>query len=126
MKASFFAMTTTLLLAICCQSCFAQEVVKVLPASDYKIKLAQDSTIQLVDVRTPEEFATGHIDGAMNINYWGDDFQTAIQKLDKKRPVLLYCKSGVRSSKAAAVMQKLGFTELYNLEGGYLTWKTDK
>ncbi len=126
MKASFFAMTTILLLAICCQSGFAQDAVKLLSASDYKIKLAQDSTIQLVDVRTPDEFATGHIEGAMNINYWGDDFETAIQKLDKKRPVLLYCKSGVRSNKAAAVMQKLGFIELYNLEGGYLTWKTDK
>lgn len=123
MKASFLGITTACALFFCCQNCFAQDAVKVLSATDFKIKLTQDTTVQLVDVRTPDEFATGNIKGAVNINYWGDDFEAAIQKLDKTRPVLLYCKTGIRSGKAAAVMQKLGFMALYNLEGGYLKWK---
>ncbi len=112
--------------ALCCQCCFAQDVTKVLSVADFKIKLEKDTTVQLVDVRTPEEFKAGHIKNALNINYLDDNFETQIQKLDKNRPVLLYCKAGVRSEKAAIVMQKLGFTALYNLEGGYLKWNSEK
>lgn len=123
MKVLFSFLITIFVLGISCQNGFAQDAAKVLSADDFKTQLAKDSTVQLVDVRTPDEFATGHIEGAQNINYWGDDFEAAIEKLDKKRPVMLYCKTGVRSGKAAAVMQKLGFTALYNLEGGYLNWQ---
>lgn len=123
MKVLFSSILTVFSLFICCQSGLAQESTKVLSVTDFKTKISKDSTAQLVDVRTPEEFAAGHINNAVNINYFDADFATKIQKLNKNRPVLLYCKSGIRSGKAAAVMQKLGFAALYNLEGGYLKWK---
>lgn len=123
MKVLFSLLVVVFSLFVFCQSSFAQDAPTLLSATDFKTKLTQDTMVQLVDVRTPAEFASGHIKGAVNINYWGDDFEAAIEKLDKTRPVLLYCKTGIRSGKAAAVMQKLGFVALYNLEGGYLTWK---
>jgi rhodanese-related sulfurtransferase len=108
-----------------CTSSRSQTQYKVLSVTDFKTKLEQDTTIQLVDVRTLQEFTAGHISKAVNINYWGDDFENDIQQLDKNRPVLLYCKTGIRSGKAAAVMQKLGFKELYNLKGGYEKWTVE-
>ncbi|MFN7120212.1 MAG: rhodanese-like domain-containing protein [Saprospiraceae bacterium] len=112
------------LLGLLLTNCTAQNATptQILSVAEFKSKLQKDATVQLVDVRTPEEFAAGHIEGALNINYLGSDFEQQIQKLDKKRPVLLYCKSGIRSSKAAAILQKSGFSSLYNLEGGYLKW----
>lgn len=113
-------------LSISFTSCMSQTtdkvaITKVTPA-EFKAKMTQEKNAQLVDVRTPQEFAAGHIDGALNINFLGEDFATQIQKLDKNRPVLLYCKSGVRSSKAASAMEQMGFKEMYNLDGGYLAW----
>lgn len=122
MKALFSGIITVFALVICCQSCMAQDAAKGLSVTDFKTKISKDSTAQLVDVRTPEEFAAGYIKNATNINYLGQDFETQIQKLNKNRPVLLYCKAGIRSLKAAAIMQKLGFKELYNLDGGYQNW----
>ncbi|AYN69037.1 rhodanese-like domain-containing protein [Euzebyella marina] len=77
----------------------------------------RDSGI-LLDVRTPEEFAEGHLDGAVNLNWFEDDFKEKATKLNKNKPIYLYCKAGGRSAKAAEAMGKMGF-EVVNLEGGY-------
>lgn len=89
----------------------------------FNAKLA-DSNVQLVDVRTPGEYAKGAIDNSVNINYHDRDFaeQTA-GKLDKNKPVMLYCAGGVRSAKAAKILKKQGFTEIYDLENGYGGWE---
>lgn len=126
MKLLFSSIITIFSLVVCCQSCVAQNDIKVLSVDDFKAKLEKDTTLQLVDVRTPEEFKAGHIKNALNINYLGADFENQIQKLDKNRPVLLYCKSGIRSGKAALVMKKQGFKSLYNLDGGYVQWAADE
>ena len=76
----------------------------------------------LVDVRTSEEFADGHIKGAINIDYLAENFSIEIQELELESPVLLYCRSGNRSSKAMKTMKELGFKEVYNLEGGIKGW----
>lgn len=76
---------------------------------------------QLVDVRTPEEFAQGHIPGAVNIDIQSPEFDKQVAQLDKTRPVAVYCRSGARSGKAAARLAAEGF-ELYNLNGGILGW----
>ena len=73
----------------------------------------------LVDVRTPEEYEHGFIEGAMNINFNGPDFETEISKLDKSTPTFVYCMAGGRSSQAMQKMNELGFEEVYNLLGGY-------
>lgn len=85
-------------------------------------KAIADSLVQLLDVRTAEEFASGHIAKATNIDYKGSDFSTKTQKvLDKSRPVALYCRSGMRSAAAAKLLTGLGYTVL-DMKGGILAW----
>jgi rhodanese-related sulfurtransferase len=89
----------------------------------FKSKLAATTNPQLVDVRTPEENAAGNIEGSVLINFYDPDFQQqVVQKLDKNRPVFLYCRSGNRSQKVAKIMQEAGFGEIYELQGGYSGW----
>lgn len=78
--------------------------------------------VQLVDVRTPEEYADGHIQGAVNINYYDRNFLEECEAdLDKSRPVAVYCRSGHRSGLAAEALTKAGF-KVTNLVGGILAW----
>jgi thioredoxin len=77
---------------------------------------------QILDVRTPEEFDSEHIEKATNINWYADDFVSKTEKLDKSKPVFVYCKSGGRSAKAASKLEELGFKKIYNLDGGFLKW----
>lgn len=85
-------------------------------------KLLQDEKVQLVDVRTPEEFADGHIAGAENINVMSAGFlKKAEQTLSKSEPVAVYCRSGKRSAEAAAILAKNGY-KVTNLSGGIMAW----
>ena len=77
---------------------------------------------QLLDVRTPEEWSEGIIEGATLANIYDADFDAKLAKLDKTKPVAVYCKSGGRSGEAMAKMQKMGFKEVYNLKGGIGAW----
>ena len=80
--------------------------------------------VQLIDVRTTMEFKSGHIKGSKNIDFYNrSQFLTQIQKLNKEKPVYLYCRSGMRSYRAAKTLKKLGFKEIYDLKGGILNWK---
>lgn len=72
-----------------------------------------------IDVRTPAEFEIGHIDGAINIDIYSEDFLKQISKLDKNIPYSLYCHSGVRSSEALRIMRNEKFTDVADLLGGY-------
>lgn len=78
---------------------------------------------QLIDVRTPEEFAEGHILNAQNIDFSSPTFDEEVNKLDKSRPVILYCRSGGRSAKCAEKLEKAGFKKIYDLEGGISKWQ---
>ncbi len=84
--------------------------------------MAEKSNAQLLDVRTPQEFQAGHISGALNLDIYDKGFKEALGKLDKEKPVLVYCKSGGRSAQAAELMAGMGFHEIYNLQGGMLVW----
>ncbi|MFT4760478.1 MAG: rhodanese-related sulfurtransferase [Paraglaciecola sp.] len=90
---------------------------------DFQTKLAATIKPQLVDVRTPGEFANGNIDGAVNINIKADDFLQNINNLDKKQPVFVYCQAGGRSKRCAKKMKSLGFLEIYELKTGYSGWE---
>lgn len=85
-----------------------------------KIKTAENP--QILDVRTPEEFESEHIDNAKNVNWNSDDFAAKAESYDKSKPVFVYCLSGGRSKKAATKLTELGFTNVYELEGGILNW----
>ena len=76
-----------------------------------------------LDVRTPKEYVEGHLKGSINMNYFDKDFKDQLGKLEKAKPVYVYCHSGGRSSKAMSIMKSQGFTAVYNLTGGYAGWK---
>jgi rhodanese-related sulfurtransferase len=105
---------------------FAQTVekdsIQVLSIPQFE-KLTSKKKTMVVDVRTPEEVSEGHLAGALNINFLGENFAKEIQNLDKRKTYLLYCRSGSRTRKAADLMQKSGFKHVYMLEGGITAWK---
>jgi len=76
----------------------------------------------ILDVRTPEEFAEGHLDGAVMIDFYRDDFADQLAQLDPNVPYLLYCRSGNRSGQTTTIMEQLGFTDVADVDGGILTW----
>jgi len=100
-----------------------QGVIHRVGVADFKA--AMTDGVQLVDVRTPEEFEAGHIETALNYNVNGPDFTSQVEGLDKSKPVLLYCKMGGRSARAAKQLQEMGFMTLYDLEGGYTAWSQE-
>ncbi len=86
--------------------------------------VAETPDIQVLDVRTPAEYAEGHLKDAIRVTWGEDDFEKqAKAALDLKRPVLVYCRSGRRSTAATESLQKLGFKNLKNLEGGIVAWQ---
>lgn len=97
-------------------------IAESIDPNTFSEKLEKTTNAQLVDVRTPEEFDSKHLDNAINIDYNSGGFDTEIAKLDKTKPTFVYCLSGGRSSAAVQKMQELGFTELYNMDGGMMKW----
>lgn len=95
----------------------------LLNADAFDKMLQTDKTVQLVDVRTPDEFAGGHIEGAVNYDFYATDFAQKMAQLDKKRPVMVYCAAGGRSGSAAEKLKKLGFPKIYDLDGGMGAWR---
>ena len=79
----------------------------------------------LLDVRTPAEFAEGHIPGALNLDYRSPSFAGELEKLDKSKTYIVYCRAGNRSANARAVMERMGFINVYNLFGGFLEWEKE-
>jgi len=85
-----------------------------------------NSQFAIIDVRTAEEFNSGHIAGASYIDFYQKDFQHNIAKLDKDKTYLLYCRTGRRSGVALDMMKKMGFTHSYNMLGGITQWTAAK
>jgi rhodanese-related sulfurtransferase len=84
---------------------------------------AQDPHFTVLDVRTPEEFAAGHLKNAVNIDFRAADFAERLDTLDKNAVYLVYCRVGVRSLRAMGFMKDKGFSRVYDLEGGVLKWQ---
>lgn len=102
----------------------AASQVIALSASEFNQQLSATADKQIVDVRTPEEFETGYISGAVNYNIYDNDFERNLASLDKSKPVFVYCKSGGRSSSAAETMKSMGFTHIYEMRGGTMAWSS--
>jgi len=77
----------------------------------------------IIDVRTPEEYANGHIENAINLDYYSKTFKDELDKLDKNKAYLIYCRSGRRTRTVLDIMKELGFTEVYNMLGGITQWE---
>ena len=90
--------------------------------SDELELMIKKEDLVLLDVRTPTEYSNGHLISAVNINYYGENFDDEIDKLDKLKPIVVYCKSGGRSSKSALKLVEKGFEKIYNLKGGFDQW----
>lgn len=82
-----------------------------------------DKKVQLVDVRTAEEFEEGHIEKAVNIDFLAEGFDEKFDNFHKDQPIYIYCRSGNRSGKAAKILSEMGFETIYDLEGGYLNFE---
>jgi len=83
------------------------------------------SDFVILDVRTPAEFADGHIAGAINLDFHDDTFAQQLAQLDRDATYLVYCQRGVRSDRTLAMMQALGFEHVYDLAGGISHWRRD-
>lgn len=117
MKSVFCFLLTFLLFGNC-----NSQNNKINSITTIELKTLLKKDIQLLDVRTPEEVKKGAIENALFINYFDDDFtRKATAKLNKNKPVYLYCRSGNRSSKAAILLKNKGF-KVINVLGGYNQW----
>jgi thioredoxin 1 len=120
-KYSFLLFFVTCLLYACSNGQNAG--YSLIEPAAFSEKLKSTSDITLLDVRTPEEFTAGHLPNALNIDWNGDQFNAATEKLDKSKPVFVYCMSGGRSHSAAQDLQKRGFKNVTELKGGILKWR---
>ena len=103
--------------------CKAQNSVKVLTAEEFAAAVKADKKAVVLDVRRPDEFAAGHIQGAVLLNFLDTvAFNAGVEKLDKSKTYYIYCRSGRRSNNAAVILQKKGFT-VFDLGGGFLSWQ---
>lgn len=99
----------------------AQQKYQSLSAEEFAREIANDSVI-IIDVRTESEYSENHIPKAINIDVQKDNFEEMIGKLDTTSLIAIYCRSGRRSKKAAAVMLNKGFTRIIELEDGFNGW----
>lgn len=106
--------------------CKGQETdaIKIIDVQTFKDSVV-GKDVQLIDVRTPEEYEAGHIDDAKNIDFFAENFQDEFSKLDKEKPVYIYCKSGNRSGQSALKLKAMGFNEIYDLQGGILNYQKE-
>jgi rhodanese-related sulfurtransferase len=99
-----------------------KDSIQVLSLTEFE-KMSSKRKSKILDVRTPEEVAEGHLMGSTTVNFLSPDFSKEVQALNKNKTYLLYCRSGSRTRKAADAMQKMGFKHVYMLEGGIIAWK---
>jgi phage shock protein E len=100
-----------------------QDGVRLVSAADgAAIQTNPPDGLVVLDVRTSEEFTEGHLEGAMMIDFYADDFADQVAQLDPDTPYILYCRSGNRSGQTAAIMNQLGFTDVAEVDGGILAW----
>ncbi len=103
-------------------SCSNSQNFKSVDVATFKSTLEKTNDVQLLDVRTEDEFNGGHITNAKNISIASKNWSSLIGELDKTKPILVYCLSGGRSKKAASEFKEIGFKEVIELNGGYLAW----
>jgi len=105
-------------------ACTGQESMRA-KVIDNKIieKEVIGKNVQLIDIRTPKEYEEGYIDNAINIDYYDKvNFLKQFDKLNKTKPIYIYCHSGIRSHNAIDKLLTLGFTKIYDYKGGYKEW----
>jgi rhodanese-related sulfurtransferase len=104
---------------------FSQEIdsfYELVSYDIYKNKISTKDAL-VFDVRTTEEFNLGHIKGSINIDFYDEKlFVDFFEKINKTKPIYIYCRSGNRSKKSSEILKKIGFVKVYDLSGGYKNW----
>ena len=123
---SIFALSLLIALTVSCVNKKADSSdIKLVTADEMK-QIIELEDVQVVDVRTASEFEAIRVKSAQNIDFNSPTFDKDIQKLDKSKPVVLYCKGGGRSAKCAKKLKDAGFEKIYDLEGGLSKWEHSK
>ncbi len=104
-----------------------QIIENITPKETYTLilKNKDNPDFVILDVRTPGEFANGHIEIALDLDYYSETFKDDLNSLDKNKTYLIYCRSGRRSGKVLDMMKELNFSGVYNMLGGITRWKTE-
>jgi len=100
-------------------------VAKNISTDEFQEKIKSIDGILVLDVRTPEEVATGAIEGSTHLDIYSPKFKETLERMDKDKPTMVYCAVGGRSGQAMEIMKKMGFKEVYNLSGGIRAWKNE-
>lgn len=118
-----YTFLSAVLLLVACQTTNSQSsYIHEVDAPTFAQLIENKKDAQLIDVRTPGEFQGGYIQGALNLDYNGSDYNRQVSSLDKTKPVLIYCLSGGRSASAAKELRQEGFGEVIELKGGIMAW----
>lgn len=114
-----FTLLTPLFLTLGCSQ--AEDAAKNVDPKAAQALIA-DQKATVLDIRTPEEFAEGHIPNAKNVDFFSKSFRETLEKLDKDAPIVMHCQSGGRSGQALPIFKELGFTKVFHMKGGFSAW----
>ena len=103
-----------------------QDKNNLVSANKFSEIISNDKSVIIIDVRTPDEFNKGHLKNSLNVNWFDKNFDKNLNIFSKDLPVMVYCLSGGRSSKANERIKSLGFKNVYELDGGILEWRRNK
>ena len=95
-------------------------------AAELMARHQEDRAFAVIDMRTPAEYRQGHLAGARLIDFHDPQFKSRLDRLDREKTYLVYCRSGNRTGKALSVMKDLGFQKVYHLKGGILDWNAHR
>lgn len=118
---SILLIAITLVVVNACSETKAGEIEQI--TIEQMNDVLKSDSIQLLDVRTTDEYIESHLENAHNICVTDDDFKEKAEGLNRDEPVYVYCKKGGRSAKAAKILQEMGFTKIYDMKGGILLWE---
>jgi len=114
--------------AVLASGCAPAQIIENITSQD-AFALIQDTQSNpdfvILDVRTRAEFASGHIENAINMDFYSETFRNELNNLDKNKTYLIYCRSGGRSGKASDITAELNFKKVYNMIGGITAWKAE-
>jgi rhodanese-related sulfurtransferase len=119
---SWFFRLGLLTLLCSCSGALQKSNSDCLGVADFSDTLAHNTPCKIIDVRTPEEFDGGHLEGAVNLDVQSDAFVEAVREFPKSEAILVYCQGGVRSHRAAEQLRSMRFKRVYDLCGGLNAW----
>ncbi len=111
------------MMKLCPSEC--RDLIKLLSGPQSLNASLDKRCLVILDVRTMQEYRSGHLKGSINLDFKSASFADELARLDRSKPYLVYCRTGVRSARTAALMKSLGFREIYDLAGGIAGWQRE-